>query len=83
MNAFVIDVCMSPNCDRWHSSQDCGTHELADMHGLQIPLAAYAAKIAGWSLAWPPAWNWVTSVELGDQGVQHLAGEHQHSRHPQ
>ena len=29
---------------------------------VQIPLPAYAANMAGWLLASPSAWNWVTTM---------------------
>ena len=29
---------------------------------VQIPLPAYAAKMAGWLLASPPVWSWVTTM---------------------
>ncbi len=29
---------------------------------VQIPLPAYAVKMAGWLFASPPVWNWVTTM---------------------
>src|SRR3954469_1802888 len=29
---------------------------------VQVPLSAYAAKMAGWLFASPPVWNWVTTM---------------------